>query len=446
MNAPMRRGACPRLAAPMPTGDGFLARLLLAGTVGLVAMAGLCRSARRHGNGILEITSRGSWQVRGLTASSAALLADDVAVLDIDAVDGVPVVTNPLSGLDPTEAADAGELAATLRAALAAEPFRLDHKIAVVVDGGGTLGLDLLRSDVRLRALADRGAILWHVAVGGAADDSCALGVALPGHAVEVVTRVLRTVAARGPAARAVDLVRSGDDSLRRAVAGLVAAASSPPPRRPVDAIAIHVVRDGRVALGLGLPFGHARAAELECLIDAARAAGASGARTAPGRVLLFVGLASTAAEDLRAAAARLGFVIRRDDPRRFVVACAGAPICGSATMPAREIAAAVAATAAPLLDGSVTIHLSGCRKGCAHPGAATLTLVGTDDGCGLVVGGSARDRPASSVAADAVPAAVGHIAAEVARARRSGETSADVLARTAAAQVAAIVAEARRG
>jgi precorrin-3B synthase len=237
--------------------------------------------------------------------------------------------------------------------------------------------------------------------------------------------------------------MRSKDDSLRRAVAGLVAAAPSPPPRRPIDAVAIHVVRDGRVVLGLGLPFGHARAAELEGLIDAARAAGASGVRTAPGRVLLFVGLAPTAAEDLRAAAARLGFVIRPDDPRRFVVACAGAPICGSATVPAREIAAAVAATAAPLLDGSVTVHLSGCPKGCAHPNAATLTFVGTDDGCGLVVGGSARDRPAGAVAADAVPAAVGHVAAEMVRARRPGETSADVLARIGAAQVAAIVAEA---
>jgi len=446
MNAPMRRGACPRLAAPMPTGDGLLARLAPVGTVGLDALAGLCRSARRHGNGVLEITSRGSMQIRGLTPASAARLADDVAALDIDTVDGVPVIAGPLSGLDPAETADASEPAATLRAALAAERLRLSPKIAVVIDGGGALGLDLLGADVRLRAVADRDAIVWHVAVGGAAAQSCALGVAAPGHAVDVVTRLLRTIAAHGPAARAVDLVRRRDDGLLRAVAGIVVEASSPPPRRPVDAVAIHAVRHGRVALGLGLPFGHSRAAELECLIDAARAAGASGARTAPGRVLLFVDLTAIAVEDLRAAAARLGFVVRPDDPQRFVAACAGAPICRSAIIPAREVASAVAARAAPLLDGSVTVHLSGCHKGCAQPGSATLTFVGTDDGCGLVVDGSARDRPAGSVAIDAVPAAIGQIAAEVACARRPGETSADVLARIGSAHVAAIVAEARHG
>ena len=30
-------------------------------------------------------------------------------------------------------------------------------------------------------------------------------------------------------------------------------------------------------------------------------------------------------------------------------------------------------------------IHISGCAKGCAHPGAAALTVVGTERGCGIV-------------------------------------------------------------
>ena len=71
-----RRGACPGLSAPMPTGDGLLVRLLPIGTIPLAAFKHLCAAARRHGNGIIEVTGRGSIQVRGLNAASARRFAD----------------------------------------------------------------------------------------------------------------------------------------------------------------------------------------------------------------------------------------------------------------------------------------------------------------------------------------------------------------------------------
>ena len=86
-DAPRRRGACPGLSAPMPTGDGLLARLSTGATIGLTAANALCAAARRHGNGIIEITARGSIQVRGLTPASAPAFADAAAALAIDGVD-----------------------------------------------------------------------------------------------------------------------------------------------------------------------------------------------------------------------------------------------------------------------------------------------------------------------------------------------------------------------
>jgi cobalamin biosynthesis Mg chelatase CobN len=47
VNAPARRGTCPALSAPMPTGDGLLVRLAPAGTVALNAIAGLVRGGTR---------------------------------------------------------------------------------------------------------------------------------------------------------------------------------------------------------------------------------------------------------------------------------------------------------------------------------------------------------------------------------------------------------------
>ena len=133
--------------------------------------------------------------------------------------------------------------------------------------------------------------------------------------------------------------------------------------------------------------------------------------RAAPGRVLMIVGLTQQMTSSFAAAAAALGFIVRADDPRRHVIACAGAPICASAVIAARAIAPQIAATAAPHLEGSFKIHISGCAKGCAHPAPAALTIVGTSAGCALISNGSTRDTPFATVATNELPAAVAEIA-----------------------------------
>jgi len=467
---PHRRGACPALAAPMPTGDGLLVRLACSGTtIGLDAMTALCAAARRHGNGVVEITARGNIQVRGLSPASAPAFAAAVAPLGIDAGDGVAILVDPLTGLAPAPAVDARGVAGALRERLAHAPFAalLGPKVSIVIDGGSALNLDAIRADIRLRA--DRGR--WLLAVGGDAASGAPIGHAE--NTAEAAMRLLELIARHGPQARASDLVRShGLDAFRTALTEIVERATSsspspcgegsgvasdesagpsgttPLPNPPAQAereshaaasqpIGTHRLRDGRCALGIGLSFGHINANALADVIAAARRLQASGLRAAPGRALLVIGLTSEASQTLATDAERLGFITRPDDPRRSVVACAGAPICAAAEIPARSLAPPLSTAGAQLLDGSLTIHLSGCPKGCAHPGPAALTLVGTKNGCDLVVDGSARDGAHASVATDALPGSLTRIAAEVARARRPAESSAATLTRLGAARVA---------
>ncbi|HEX4557308.1 MAG TPA: precorrin-3B synthase [Xanthobacteraceae bacterium] len=402
MNAPTRRGACPGVSAPMQTGDGLLARLMPTATIALEPMAGLCRAAERHGNGIIEITARGSIQVRGLDAASAAPFADAVARLGIAAHDGVPVIADPLAGLDPDEVIDAAALAAGMRAALAASAFagRLSPKVSVALDGGGALHLDALGADVRLRAEASDGVRLY-VAIGGDAATAVALGAVAPTRVVETVVRLLDLIAAHGRDARARDILRREGVGAFRAAAGDRWIAAPPPASRPAaEPIGIHMLRAGCVAVGVGVAFGHADATTLQRLLDAATAAGAQGVRAAPGRALLVVGLRPTAVAQLVTAAENLGFITHPDDPRRRVVACAGAPICASGEIPARTLASQVAQAAAGLIGAGEVIHISGCPKGCAHRGAAALAAIGRAGRCDLLI----DDVPAGSVAADAVP------------------------------------------
>ena len=421
LSVAQRRGACPGLSAPMPTGDGLLVRLLPIGPMPLTAFAALCAAARRHGNGIVEVTGRGSLQVRGLSAASAPRFADAIRVLNIAAADGVPVLSNPLAGLDPAEIVDAAALATALRRTLADGPLgaRLAPKVSVAIDGGGTLALDDIAADVRLQAEPVSGDAMLRVGVGGTGADAAQLGLIAARAGVDAATRLLEVIARRGRDARARDvLAAEGPCVFRAAISDLLIA---DPPRpaapRPYEAIGRHRLRDGLLACGLGLAFGHAAATALDRLIESAAAAGAAGIRAAPARALLVIGLTERSASAVAADAERFGLVVRADDPRRRVVACAGAPICASAHIAARAIAPLVAELAGPQLDGRF-VHISGCAKGCAHVGVAAVTAVGGPVGCALVAGGTTRDAPFATVAVDQLPAAiaryVGHVRREV--------------------------------
>jgi precorrin-3B synthase len=397
MTESRRRGACPGLSAPMPTGDGLLARLLPAAPVPLAAMAGLCAAARRHGNGIVEVTARGSLQVRGLTPRSAPLFAAHVAALGVAAQEGVPVI----AGFDD----GATDLLATqLRGAVAAAGLVLSPKVSIVVDGDGPLHLDALSADVRLRVGGpaegtQSSPLRFHLGLGGHRRDASAttwLGIAAPKDAVGVVMDFLSIIAAHGPAARADDVLHRGSVEAILAVAA-IKPAPAPSPRMPAEMIGLHAMRDGTMALGIGLAFGHTDAEALAELVRVAARRGVRAVRPVPDRSMFLTGVSELNADRLITAAERLGFVVHADDPRRRIAACPGAPACASGLIPARMLAATLAPVLAPIMTSAhdgVAVHISGCSKGCAHPGPAALILVGAPQGCGVVHHGAACDTP----------------------------------------------------
>jgi precorrin-3B synthase len=414
---PQRRGACPGLSTPMPTGDGLLVRLVPIGTISLSAFAGLCVAARTHGNGIIEITSRGSIQIRGLSDASAPRFAAEVGALGIAAEDGIPIICNPLAGLAANEIFDVATLATDLRRALGQRSMaaRLNAKISVAIDGGGTLDLANLSADIRLKAEAGNGNVALRVGVAGDEISATDLGIVAPSDGVEIVIRLLDALAKRDRDVRARDIIATEGAAVFRSAVAEVLESDTPPrsPRRFGEAIGIYPIRGGLSACGIGLAFGHAGAVLLERLADVAHAAGATGLRATPSRALMIIGLTRETAPYFAAAAGELGFIIRADDPRRKIVACAGAPICASAHIAARAIAPVIAGVVAPHIEDGQTIHISGCTKGCAHAAAAALTVVGMPDGCALVANGSARDAPFALMAADQLPAAIARYARE---------------------------------
>jgi precorrin-3B synthase len=364
MTAPMRRGACPSLVAPMVSGDGLLARLAPPDGLSPAQLAGLARAAGRFGNGLIEVTARGSLQVRGLRPETAPLLAAEVQALGIVLPGGPPVLTGPLAGLDPCEIADPRPLAAALRGF----DRPLLPKVSVVVDGGGALHLDAAAADLRLRATPEG----WVVAVGGTAATAREVGRFGAEAAVGEGFAILARLSARRMRGRELE------------VASEVSGGSS---QEAVAAVGRFALREG-CARGVALPLGQTESGALVALAEAVDASVA--VRPAPGRAIVFVGLGEAGDRRLVAAARRLGFVTEPDDPRLLVVACAGAPGCGSGLLETRRIGARLAGEG--LLPEGVRLHVSGCPKRCAQPEGPAVTLEGRVDGA--VVTGEGTNVP----------------------------------------------------
>ncbi|MEP9356058.1 precorrin-3B synthase [Xanthobacter sp. KR7-65] len=417
---PARRGACPAFRAPMETGDGLILRLVPeAGALSAAQLRSLAAATARFGNGLMEITARGSLQVRGLTMETVAPLQQAVLDLGITPRLGLAVDLSPLSGLDPTEERDARALAAAIGAGAASFAGRLGPKVSVIVDGGGAISLAGQKADVRLRAA---GGDLWALSVGGSAPRLLEEGDAAAA-ALDAIAAIAGLDRDRlGRAGRATDLPGCG---------------GSGPARRAPAALGRLPLNDGSFAFGIGLPFGAGEADLVSALADAAEAAGARDLRPAAERVLLATGLSAAGAEAFAQTAQTLGCLVRGDDPRAFVSACAGAPACACGHFPARAMAPALAESLAPLLDGTVSVHLSACTKGCAHPAPATLAVVGMDGGAALVHDGPASGAagPVRAVADLAamlarLAAAARHQPGETARARLARLDPADIWAR----------------
>lgn len=410
-----RRGACPALSAPMQTGDGLLVRLATAGeALSSDSVRALCDAARRHGNGLVEITARGNFQIRGLTETSAAALAQDIAAMELGLRDGVPVETNPLAGLDPSETANAAPLAVAIRQAIDSSDLkqRLAPKVSVVVDGDGAITLADIAADIRLNAVA---ATDWLVSIGGDRQTARPLAVVDEEVAADAAMAILEAIATQGAHIRARDLAPEN-------IAAILSEhfASSPPhpaalqppsPRggekesrhlgpvpsplgertrakRAGEGAAPHSLTDGRFAIRVALPFGSIEAGELNAFLD--RAGEIAELRFAPGRAAVLLCESEAVALRLRDLADQAGLITSADDPRARIFACPGTQGCASGFIPARQIARDVAGE---LPTNTASLHISGCAKGCAHPAKAALTLVGTENGVELVEGGTARQK-----------------------------------------------------
>lgn len=369
MAEPVIQGWCPGALRPMLSGDGWIIRVRPPGGRLVPQQAReIARLARAHGNGVIDLSSRANIHLRGITEQSYAPLIEGLDALGL--IDETPEAEERRNiVLSPFWSADDGsaELAAALAKSLTApDAPRLPAKFGFAIDCGPQPVLTKVSADIRLERSADGGLICR--ADGGA-----------------TAARVSAETAVSTMLALAGWFVQSGgiNGERGRMAAHLARGAVLPEVFRevPAPSAASFSPEPGPVAEGVlvGFEFGQVPAE----LLDALSHLGAL--RVTPWRMLLIEGI--SAMPDLP------GLITRPHDPMLRVIACTGAPGCLQAAQPTRALARSLA----PHLPDGIVLHVSGCAKGCAHPGRTTFTLTAQAGGFDLIRDGDARDLPLRS-------------------------------------------------
>lgn len=409
-DAGLVKGWCPGALRPMESADGFLVRVRLTAGILTADMAGeLADCARRFGNELIDYSQRGNLQLRGVEVDDLAPLQARLAelgVLDTDAeAEAVRnIVPSPLSGLDPSAAIDGRALCAALEQALTEDRsvHALPGKFGFVVDEGGRVALDDVAVDVKFTGIrtGEGPRVLVSVATGLAKYQPIAV-VAVedaPARAVALARAVIRLRASLPDAPRRMHEIvpQVGLAALFRAAGfgeTMAAVATLPRAFGAEAVIGDHTAGPGAF-IGVGAPFGRLTADQMALLGELAGERGMGELRLTPWRVMLIPGIKPEKLGRIRPWIAAGKFVFSPDDPRLAVVSCAGASGCRSGSVEARLDGAELAPLARRFARSGVTLHVSGCEKGCAHPGPVALTLTGRNGRYDLVRDGRAWDEP----------------------------------------------------
>lgn len=351
MSRPIIQGWCPGAYRPMMSGDGLVFRVRpFAGEISSTQARIIADVAEEYGSGIIDITNRANLQIRGVDQGdfdNVVTALRDANLLDSDeaAEEKRNIVLNPYY--------ETGDAAHRIYVELVRQLPKFPEfpkKFGFAIDCGPTRCLHETNSDIRIER-SESGQFL----VRASGSDT---GVSVAEEAV--VSQILALV----------EWFASTRADETRRMSKHVSMVQLPDAFRGSRPVSASDLRDNEL---LYVPFGQLQAQDLRQLATLHPAP----IRITPWRALRV----QTPSDEKRAL-----FPLAADAPIFAVSACAGMPFCPQASVETRELAKSLAGRWAGKL------HVSGCAKGCAHPSAADVTLVGNNGRFDLVRNGAAWD------------------------------------------------------
>ncbi|MGI9408036.1 MAG: precorrin-3B synthase [Hyphomicrobiaceae bacterium] len=369
--------------------DGGLARIRIpGGCLSSDQMRTIADIAEKFGNGRIDLTNRANLQIRGLDPDNtspveAALRASGLLCPDPSADRIRNITASPLAGLDPDEIIDVRPYVAELDAALQASRHApaMSPKFSFVVDGGGQTCLADVGHDVGFFALGVNGAQRFAVSLAGhattqtiAPEDiaklACAL-IAVANH--REYGRMRDLLAHNKPDELISSVARTHDIECIPNTRGNMQPAGIPLGYRDATN------KDTSWAC-LGIPLARLDATQAHILSDFADRAAAK-LNLTPWHSVVIPKVSQDAADHICTHAPDHGFDI--GEPAVRIIACAGSTGCertqADTRSDARRLIAAFTANPGTANGTQRTVHLSGCSRGCAHPGPSDILALAID-------------------------------------------------------------------
>lgn len=362
MSTPVIKGWCPGAHRPMVSGDGLLVRIRPAmGRMTTSQILGFCAAASQFGNGLVDLTSRSSLQIRGVQENRLEALQSRLR--DLDLLDPSPEIEHRRNILT-TPVWQEGDLTTHLHGMLVdrlPDLPELPAKMGVVLDTGPFPILHNASGDFRFERDAQGDLVLRA--------DTASRGQRIAVHdAFQALKELMHWFLQTGGADRgrmARHLLTTALPARFQAVAPMAGG----PFLRPGDS------DEGAI---YGVRFGQMQA---QALADLATQTQTTAMRLTPWRMIVLEQAMPVPHPD---------FTLDPDDPALRIHACPGAPACLQAKAPTRALAEQIA----QVMPAGQSLHVSGCAKGCAHPKPADVTLVAEGGKFNLVPSGRAWDEP----------------------------------------------------
>jgi len=402
--------------------EAFMCRLrLAAGQITAHQLRGVAALAERFGHPVIQLTTRGNLQLRGIRPAAALDVLRGLSELGISTrgagADGVRNIrANPTAGFDRRELIDASALARAAQYRILADRSlqALPRKFTLAFDGGGAVSAYPETCDLGFRAVrVPAGAALpsgvyFRLLLGGATSHGRfardAGVVVAPEHCLDVLEQVLGLYVEYGDRtnrrrARLLYLLESWGlerfmaELGRRLQQRVPGATSSLLASLPLDACELPAPPDpwahvgfhnqkprGRSYVGITPSDGMLRVDQARGLADLASEYGSGELRLTAQQNLLIPGLPDTQLHRVKDALAELSLGWTGSVFRLGMLACTGSAGCplaaGDVKRRAEELARHLESQLSFDLNQPLTIRFSGCHHGCADHGIADIGLL----------------------------------------------------------------------
>ena len=362
MPRPQAKGWCPSTLRPMESGDGLIVRIKPPfGQLTQDQARQIAQAALQFGNGFIDVTSRANLQLRGITADTLLPLISHLEAAGLvnhsEAQDRLNIMFAPFAGSN-----DLGRRCGRLLYEAAAHLPILPAKFGFAIDCGNARYLTAASADIRIEA-TNTGQLLVRC------DGSDTGFISDCEHLIDDIKEIL-----------AWYLDAQDPQSPPKRMARLLEAVPLPAkwqghhPHKKKATLSLGARDDGFV---IGVPFG-----QCEAQAFAQLAAHTKVIIMAPQRRLVIDGLP----DDLTA------FLTSDEDSRSQIETCPGKPSCTSATFDTRALASTIAQSGA--LSPDISLHISGCTKGCAAPAPRDICIIGDENHYAIIENGCAWDDP----------------------------------------------------